>query len=158
MAGWWRPPPVLRVLLVFLVSRVRRLGQSLDRVEPPIPLGGELSHGPGGLIEAVEDPATRRVGDRREPLGDLIGLGQGAQPATNDCRLAVPGVDQALQPDQAHMPLKAGEVLEVPGDDRADAVHEHRRDQVRVVGLLAPAFDIGQQAEQAVRDLGILGE
>src|SRR5215471_7050483 len=36
-----------------LVFRARCFGEPFDRGEPPIPLGGELGHGPGGLVEAV---------------------------------------------------------------------------------------------------------
>src|ERR1039457_5726347 len=32
---------------------VRRLGEPLDRGEPPVPLRGEVSHGPGGLVETA---------------------------------------------------------------------------------------------------------
>jgi hypothetical protein len=50
---------------------------------------------------------------------------------------APPGA--AREPDQAYVPLKAGEVLGVHRDDGANTGNEHRRDQVRVVNLLAPA-------------------
>ena len=40
----------LRVLLVF---RVRSFSESFDRAKLPVPLSGELSHRPGGLVEAV---------------------------------------------------------------------------------------------------------
>src|SRR5258708_11365087 len=36
-----------------LVFRVRGFGEPLDRAEPPVPLRGELGHGPGGLVEAA---------------------------------------------------------------------------------------------------------
>jgi hypothetical protein len=56
------------------------------------------------------------------------------------------------------MSLKPGEVLQVHGDDRSNATREHRGDHVRVVDLLAPAFNVAEQAEQAIGDLGVLGE
>src|ERR1019366_4146819 len=44
-------------LLVFCVRRfvfcVRRFGEPFDRAESPVPLRGEVSHGPGGLVETV---------------------------------------------------------------------------------------------------------
>src|SRR5215813_12585937 len=36
-----------------LVFCVRGFGEPFDRGEPPVPLGGELGHGPGRLVEAV---------------------------------------------------------------------------------------------------------
>src|SRR6266567_5455875 len=36
-----------------LVLCVRGFGEPFDRAESPVPLGGELSHSPGGLVEAV---------------------------------------------------------------------------------------------------------
>src|SRR5689334_22977545 len=35
------------------VFRVRGFGETLDRGKPPVPLGGELRHGPGRLVEAI---------------------------------------------------------------------------------------------------------
>ena len=37
----------------FLCLRVRRFGEPFDRAESPVPLRGEVSHGPGGLVETV---------------------------------------------------------------------------------------------------------
>jgi hypothetical protein len=37
----------------FLVFCVRGFGEPLDRAEAPVPLGGKLSHGPSGLVEAA---------------------------------------------------------------------------------------------------------
>src|SRR6185312_11648571 len=46
--------PVFRLPVFRLpVFRVRGFGEALDRGEPPVPPGGELSHGPGRLVEAV---------------------------------------------------------------------------------------------------------
>src|ERR1022692_780612 len=36
-----------------LVFCVRRFGEPFDRAESPVPLRGEVSHGPGGLVETV---------------------------------------------------------------------------------------------------------
>src|SRR5262249_43600604 len=61
-----RPP-----LLVFCV---RGFGEPFDRGQPPVPLGGELGHGPGGLVEAagfdlVEHfPALLAPADQPGPL------------------------------------------------------------------------------------------
>jgi hypothetical protein len=52
-----------------------------------------------------------------------------------------------LEPYESHMPREPGEVPHVHRDDRADAVDEHRRDEVGVVDLLAPALNVGQQAD-----------
>ena len=36
-----------------LVFSVRSFGEPFDRAESPVPLGGELGHSPGGLVQAV---------------------------------------------------------------------------------------------------------
>src|SRR6266702_6649012 len=40
-------------MTVPLAFCVRSFGEPFDRAEPPVPLGGELGHSPGGLVEAV---------------------------------------------------------------------------------------------------------
>src|SRR5918911_3347311 len=48
-------PPWMGVLepSLLLCFCVRRFGEPFDRVESPVPLRGEVSHGPSGLVEAV---------------------------------------------------------------------------------------------------------
>src|SRR5215469_11006546 len=66
-----------------LVFRVRSFREPFDRGEPPVPLGGELSHGPGGLVEAagfypVENlPALFAPTDQPGPFehGQVLGDG-----------------------------------------------------------------------------------
>jgi hypothetical protein len=64
-------------------SCVRGFGEPLDCAETPVPLGGELSHGPGGLVEAggfypVENlPALSAPADQPGPLEYDKVLGNG---------------------------------------------------------------------------------
>src|ERR1022692_1763909 len=64
--GWtWFVPSMLRIWASRQVRRgivgavafpclcVGRLGEPFDRAEAPVPLGGEVSHSPGGLVETV---------------------------------------------------------------------------------------------------------
>src|SRR6266702_645571 len=85
-----------------LVFRVRRFGEPFDHAESPVPLGGELGHGPGGLVKAagfylVENlPALLAPADQPGPfehdqmLGDgLAGEGHPfGQPAGADLTVA----------------------------------------------------------------------
>src|SRR5216683_2678075 len=41
------------MMVPLLVFCVRSFGEPFDRGEPPVPLGGELRHGPGGLVETA---------------------------------------------------------------------------------------------------------
>src|SRR6185437_11438937 len=65
------------------VFRVRGFGEALDRGKPPVPLGGELSHGPGRLVEAaglhlVENlPALLAPADEPGPFEHDQVLGDG---------------------------------------------------------------------------------
>src|SRR5580658_3818350 len=41
------------ITVPLLVFCVRRFGEPLDGAEPPVPLRGQVSQGPGGLVEAA---------------------------------------------------------------------------------------------------------
>jgi hypothetical protein len=52
---------------------VRGFGEPLDRGEPPVPLGGKLSHGPGGLVKAVGfDPVAADASRQGWFLGGAV--------------------------------------------------------------------------------------
>src|SRR5580700_7400271 len=60
VTGGSAAPPALRVpgsSLVIMGSssgfRLRGFGEPLDHGQAPVPLGGDLGHGPGGLVEAL---------------------------------------------------------------------------------------------------------
>jgi hypothetical protein len=56
-----------------LAFRVRGFGEPLDRGEPPVPLGGKLSHGPGGLVKAVGfDPVAADASRQGWFLGGAV--------------------------------------------------------------------------------------
>src|SRR5580704_3072390 len=63
--------------------RVCGFGEPFDHAEPPVPLGGELGHGPGGLLEAagfylVENfPALLAPADQPGPFEHDQMLGDG---------------------------------------------------------------------------------
>ncbi len=54
----WRRPGRRGLLIQFVMTvsscfRVCGFGEPSDHAEPPVPLGGELGHGPGGQVEAA---------------------------------------------------------------------------------------------------------
>ena len=106
----------------FLVFCVRGFGEPLDHAESPVPLGRELGHGPGGLVETVgfdsveNFPALFAPADQPGPFEHDQMFGDGLAGER----------DPSGQPASAYLAVADQEVEDLPtrrvGDSRPQLV------------------------------------